>query len=618
MPQDSGLDAINVSSSSDSGLDEANTAAQLNYFSNPSGTMSNASGSKLSYPQFKTGVPIDQTILENLERIRIQKQAGQGSLANTLLDTLAIFPGDPSLRSQSIGARLGQRQQEEADIANLTNAVASGRSAQEQTANTYKYLDTPRGAATGAAPGAASGAAPGALSPAMEMINSLPEEVQGDAMNLYRTNLPAFRKLVNDHLLKRPDLQKNIAFANRQPAAMKEAILTETLPKGTGIKSFIVPGTGEEQRYSSAAGMPGGLVAPEAAPQQGKGKTTAADWAVDNGFQVISGTRTPAESAKLVHHYDANGVPRTAQGRPIDLKTSSHFTGDGFDVKPGSVTAELDALAKANGYQRGKGKEENHFSRVGVTSPTLTAAPATVAPIPAIKAPAPSGVGTTVEAIEATEKASELSNQTFHAKVFTPILDRADKATEIENLSNQVLANIEGNKFGPGTKLEQSFKEYAQIVGIPLTNKEMQKFVDNKGIETARKFLSAEGARKAMGAQFTAQESADWFKAFAGIDDQNEYLKNFYQMQRAGALVDKDVADYLLKNRGREYEALNEWKASGAKDRIMQENVDAFKNGKPTKVNVSGNKTNVQKSAGPKASAKPIDYKDFNQKKVAK
>ena len=114
MPQDSGLDAINVSSSSDSGLDEANTAAQLNYFSNPSGTMSNASGSKLSYPQFKTGVPIDQTILENLERIRIQKQAGQGSLANTLLDTLAIFPGDPSLRSQSIGARLGQRQQEEA------------------------------------------------------------------------------------------------------------------------------------------------------------------------------------------------------------------------------------------------------------------------------------------------------------------------------------------------------------------------------------------------------------------------------------------------------------------------------------------------------------------------
>jgi len=126
--------------------------------------------------------------------------------------------------------------------------------------------------------------------------------------------------------------------------------------------------------------------------------------------------------------------------------------------------------------------------------------------------------------------------------------------------------------------------------------------------------LSAAGARQAMGAQFTKTEADDWLKAFAGIDDQKEYLKNFYQMQRAGALVDKDVADFLLRNRGREYDALNEWKASGAKDRIMQENVDAFKNGKPGKVNVAGG----QKPAGPKANAAPIDLRDFNQKKAPK
>ena len=604
MSADSPLDTLKTSSNSDSGLDEANTAAQLNWFSDPSGTMSNASGSKLSLPQFKTGVPIDKTILENLERMRIQKQAGQGSLANTLLDTLAIFPGDPSLRSQSIGARLGQRQQEEADISNLTNAVASGRSAQEQTANTYKYLDTPRGAAPGAAPGA--------LSPAMEMINSLPEEVQGDAMNLYRTNLPAFRKLVNEHLLKRPDLQKNIAFANRQSPEMQDAILGKELEKGIGPRSYITA-DGKTQMYSPAAGMPGGLTPKAAAPQQGKGKTTAADWAVDNGFQVISGTRTPAESAALVHHYDADGTPRTAQGRPIDLKTSSHFTGDGFDVKPGSVTPQLEALAAANNYKRGKGIEENHFSRVGATSPTLTAAPATIAPPPAMTAPAPSKVGTTVEDIAREGKALEATSQTFHKDVFTPILAQAKEAEKVEKLADQVLANIEGNKFGPGTKLEQSFKEYAQIAGIPLTPKEMQKFVDNKGIETARKFLSAASARQAMGAQFTAPEANDWFKAFAGIDDQKEYLKNFYQMQRAGALVDQDLAMTLLQNKGHEHDAWLAWKASGAKDRIMQENVDVFKNGKPGKVNVSPGK-----SAGPKASSEPIDYKDFNQKKVAK
>jgi hypothetical protein len=454
----------------------------------------------------------------------------------------------------------------------------------------------PQGA--GAAPGASAGA-PGGLSPAMKMLSTLPPKLQDMGRLLLSTDMNAFFKLVSENSMKRPDMQKNFEYAQTLPPDQGEAYLGQILEKGTQPRSYITP-EGKEQRYSPAAGMPGGLVpkaAPQAAmPQQGKGKTTAADWAVDNGFQVISGTRTPEESAKLVHHYDANGVPRTAQGRPVDLKTSSHFTGDGFDVKPGSVTPALDALAKANGYKRGQGIEENHFSRVSTTAPTLAAAPTAVKPPPTMTAPAPSGVGTTVEDIRSSEKASELSNQTFHAKVFTPILDRAIQAEEIKTLSDQVLANIEGNNFGPGTELEQSFKKYAQIAGVKLDAKEMQKFVDNKGIETARKFLSAAGARQAMGAQFTAVEANDWLKAFAGIDDQKEYLKNFYQMQRAGALVDKDVADYLLKNRGREYEALNEWKASGAKDRIMQENVDAFKNGKPGKVNVSGGQKSAAKT----------------------
>jgi hypothetical protein len=111
------------------------------------------------------------------------------------------------------------------------------------------------------------------------------------------------------------------------------------------------------------------------------------------------------------------------------------------------------------------------------------------------------------------------------------------------------------------------------------------------GIETARKFLSAAGARQAMGAQFTATEANDWLKAFAGINDKKEYLKNFYQVQRAGALVDQDVKNYLLRNSDKgEQQAYIDWQNSGAKDRIMQENVDAFKNGKLGKVEVPGAK----------------------------
>jgi hypothetical protein len=120
------------------------------------------------------------------------------------------------------------------------------------------------------------------------------------------------------------------------------------------------------------------------------------------------------------------------------------------------------------------------------------------------------------------------------------------------------------------------------MAGVKLNPKEMDKYIGNLNIENARKFLSAESARAAMGAQFTAPESDAWLKAFAGIDNPKEYLKNFYQIEKAGALVDKDLHTYLLKNKGREQDAYLEWEQSGRKDKIMQENVDAFKNGKPS------------------------------------
>ena len=328
MAADSPLDTLNVSSSNDSGLDEANTAAQLNFFSNPSGTMSNPSGSKLSLPQFKTGVPIDQTILDNLERMRIEKQAGQGSLANTLLDTLAIFPGDPSLRSQSIASRLGQRQQEEADIANLTNAVASGRSAQERTAKTYDFLNK--------APGAAPGAAPGGLSPAMQMIASVPDELQGMAKDLYATNLPAFYKFVNEHALKRPDLQKNIAFANKQSPGMRDAILGQSLEKGIGPRSYI-GADGKEYRFSPEAGMPGGLNAPQAAvPQQGAPIQDAEAWAKANGIPLSpnGGNRTFDQQA---NQFIQNPNLAAAPG------TSPHEKKRGLDIPAQSRTPEVRA-----------------------------------------------------------------------------------------------------------------------------------------------------------------------------------------------------------------------------------------------------------------------------------
>ena len=601
----SGLDAVPINS--ESGLDEANAAAQLNFFSNPSGAMSKPSGSKMSLPEFKTGVPIDKTILENLERMRIEKQAGQGSLANTLLDTLAIFPGDPTLRSQSIASRLGQRQQEEADIANLANAVASGRSAQQKTAMIDKFLNAvPGGGAAQGAAGAPQGAgAPGALSPAMQMISTLPPKLQDMGRLLLQTDMPAFFKLVNENSMKRPDLQKNLEFADTLPPEMGEAVKGQVLEKGIGPRSYITP-QGTEQRFSPAAGMPGGLAPKAAAPQAAAAPIQdAAAWAKANNIPISpnGGTRTfEGQLDQFIQNPNVAALPGT----------SPHERGRAIDVPTSAQTPEVLAKLKAAGFQN-VGKPW-HFE-LPKTAPTLAAAPAAVKPPPTMTAPAPSGVGTTVEDIARQTKALEASSQSFQANDYKAITERANEAKNIEKLSDQVLANLKGNNFGPGTKLAQSFAEYAQLVGITLSPKETQKFVDNMGIETARKFLSAAGARQAMGAQFTAVEAADWLKAFAGIDNPKEYIKNFYQVQRAGALVDQDVKNYLLRNKGREQDAYIEWQDSGRKDKIMQENVDSFKNGKLGKVEIPNAKPGGQKSGGPKASAAPIDFKDFGKKK---
>jgi hypothetical protein len=90
------------------------------------------------------------------------------------------------------------------------------------------------------------------------------------------------------------------------------------------------------------------------------------------------------------------------------------------------------------------------------------------------------------------------------------------------------------------------------------------------------------GARQAMGAQFTQKEGESWLANFPGINDPKEYIKNMYQLQKARALVDDNLYDTLIANPGHEQEAYLKWKKSGIKNKIMQENVDAFKNGPKT------------------------------------
>lgn len=409
------------------------------------------------------------------------------------------------------------------------------------------------------------------------VINRLPLNMQGPARRaLQDKDRAAWDAILAANEKNRTPESRNLEELQRLTGPNREIFAGQTFEKGLGPRNYVV--AGKTYSYSPEVSMPGGLStvgagAPRPAAPAANNIVDAEAWAKANNIPVSprGGTRT---FEGQLDQYIQNPNKAALPGRSL------HETGKAIDVPAAARTPEVMAKLKGAGFTNPLPSEPWHFELPKTTTGTLTAQ---TTPARNIAQP-----GTAKEDIELQQEALKKSNETFHSKVFAPVLERAEKAADIEKLSDQVLSNIQNNNFGPGTKLGQSFMEYAQLAGVKLKPNELQKYVDNMGIETARKFMSAAEARQAMGSQFTAQEANDWLKAFGGIDSPKEYLKNFYQIRRAGALVDQDLANTLLANKGREQEAYIEWKASGIKNKIMQENVDAFKSGKQGKVEISG------------------------------
>ena len=220
----------------------------------------------------------------------------------------------------------------------------------------------------------------------------------------------------------------------------------------------------------------------------------------------------------------------------------------------------MEAKAAAAGYKRGTGKEENHFSRV---KPEVKEVPS-------------------MQEYESGVKKEQASHEAFLQGPYKDLQARVNAQADTVILADQILDAIKTGKYGPGTSIDQMLSKYAQVLGIPDSPKGRQEYINNLSIEQARKLMSAAGARAAMGAQFTAQESEAWLANFAGINDPKEYIKNMYQLQKAKALIDEDLMNTLVKNPGKEQEAWLKWKASGRRDEIMTQNVDAFKKGPKT------------------------------------
>lgn len=508
-------------------------------------------------------------ILDNMQKMLDEYNSPYKKFQDSLKEAHAWTKYDKTPAFQQLQI---EQEQDRANKYNIAQSMAAMQAMQNQNkviADTMAGTGTTAGGTAGGAPGAYTG-------PFANEVNSLPESQRRWGAVLARTNPTELMKTVQQNELKKPDQLKVLdTLKGMDYTPQNEAWARQNFPNLFQPAKRVINGVATEYSPDAAS-----LFKQPNAPTPTQGKTTAADWAVDNGFQVISGTRTPVESAALVHHYDENGTPRTAQGRPVDLKTSSHFTGDGFDVKPGSVTPELDAKAAAAGYKRGTGLEENHFSRVG-SVPGMKAEIKATAPTGAISPARPLTPGeqdTSIPGVEQQYKNIALTNEAV-GKVYKDLTDNKTMYQDAADSAKMAIKAVEegkGEEQGPGSTIKQNYIFAKIAAGVPVDPEELARYSRNLTIEQAKQQYVAHGAKAAMGAQYTGKEADNFAKSLTSINDPAEFVKTTFQIMQAKNEVNLAHLRFLDKYPKDLAGGERAWDASGERERIFKDTVTAF------------------------------------------
>ena len=563
------LDTLNSSAqTTDSGLSEAEKAAATDFYSTATAQMTSGKGSKFGMPKYTGDVPVSESVLENMQRLLYEKEQGRGSLANTLQDVLAIFPGDPTLRSQSIGARNAQRLQEEADIFNLQQGISSGETAREQAKIAGKNLQAfTQG--TGGGGGAGGGGMP-----------------------------PGMQAGIDPTVLQRVDQLNNEGKREQASKLLQTALLDVNKAKSTARlgKDFYMPDIQVEDpnnpgktKYVSVADIQGGNYRPTA-----QGMATYKN-AVSAGTGNVN-----AENIKTVESRGVPGLvsPKGAEGVMQVMPNTQ--TNPGFGVTPAKdkSQAELervgrdyyDAMQKRYGhdtlaaiaYNMGPGQTDTWLNSGADFKKLPKETQSYIAQVNlanALQGRAQNNrpsVGLTSEQ-KGAGAASEAADKAFRDNLLKPLAERVNVQRNDKLYADMAIDSLNTGNFGPGSSIGQMTKEAAQALGIPLSPKEREEYFNKLTIEQVKQNFVASSARAAMGAQFTQVESERFAKTLAGINDPKEYIKTVYQIKKALAEIDEAKYDYLVSNKQGLDEANKEWRKTGIPEKIMRETVDKFR-----------------------------------------
>lgn len=228
----------------------------------------------------------------------------------------------------------------------------------------------------------------------------------------------------------------------------------------------------------------------------------------------------------------------------------------------------INALISVNG------QPVRQTTGAGVPSGSTTAPRVATATVPG----GPGVGGGSKQAIEANIKLQganlEAANKAFLDNQYKPLAETVQAQKNDILLAENVLDAIKTGKYGPGSTVWQLSAQGAQALGLPLNEKDRERYLSNLSIEQAKRLFVASGARAAMGAQFTQVESERFEKTLAGIGDPIQYIKNVYQLKIALAKANEEYLQFLDDNPQNMPQAKKAWKESGRAEQILNENVD--------------------------------------------
>jgi hypothetical protein len=193
----------------------------------------------------------------------------------------------------------------------------------------------------------------------------------------------------------------------------------------------------------------------------------------------------------------------------------------------------------------------------------------------------PSGNRVSVEDIKSEEANKALLNKQQIEGPIAELGKRIEANKDVYELSKRALSRLDEVKFGPGSEIKLDYIKGKMAINAPVTAAEEKFYEAAMDLENVKGSKVALGAKAAMGAQYTAKESENFAKLFAGVKDKNQYGKMIYQLDKTRHEIDiahqQFLTDYIEAG-GSPSKAEKEWQNSGVSPRMLKENVDVFKN----------------------------------------